>query len=84
MDEQKIYLYKVNMNKVIAFKNQLDKTNSGESKRVGLILRMLAGEMIDEHDSTSTKATVILLSNDKEILRREEMVQQLEDIDDQA
>ena len=45
---------------------------------------MLTGEMIDEHESTSTKATVILLSNDKEILRREEMVQQLEDIDDQA
>ena len=43
---------------------------------------MLTGEMID--GSTSAKATVILLSIDKEILSQEEMVKQLEDIDDQA
>ena len=43
---------------------------------------MLTGEMADDLRSTSARATVILLSTEKEILKQEDMVKQLEEIDD--
>ena len=45
---------------------------------------MLTGEMADEAGFTPSKATVIMLSIEKDILKNEEMVKQLEEIDDQA
>ena len=45
---------------------------------------MLTGELSDDQNRPKGQATVLLLSQDKEILKWDDMVAQLEELDDQS
>ena len=79
LGEQKVFMFKASVSRLIQ-QLEIPYSDIASGGRVALTMLMLSGDLDDQ----PRKATVIMLNEEKEILSKEQMIKDLEDLDDPA